>query len=82
MLYNDEGTNQPETTDYNDIIVRRKGEKEYPGGSTVEIKMVLPTSIQGPLQANAGDVIRMVDTDADYSYRTVVRALVAHLPGF
>ena len=82
MLYNDDETWSPATTDYNNIIVTHYGSEKYVGGSTTEIKIIIASGVQKYLGSKAGDVIRLIHRSLDYSYRTVVRALVSKIPGF
>lgn len=82
MLYNDDQISEPSSIDTTDILVRRDGSKKWPGGSTEEIKIVIPSGIQKRLQANTGEIVRLHSPDRQFSYRTVIRALVQKIPGF
>ena len=82
MLYNDDKISHPTDTDPNNIKVTAKGARKYNGGSLEEIKIVIPSGVRNLLQAGAGSVIRLLNSEDSYSYRAVVRALVSKIPGF
>ena len=60
MLYNDDETWSPATTDYNNIVVTHYDSKKYVGGSTKEIKIIIASGGQKYLGSKAGDVIRLI----------------------
>jgi len=88
MLYNDEGTSRPTSTDPRHLIVKTNlGSWGHDNNELEELKIVIPTGTNKKIKANAGDVIRYrnIDVNKDFSsqqYRTVVRSIVSKLPGF